>query len=241
MLAPGAENGGVCARCGRGFRGDWDRVPTVEGVWCNTCANRVDVVPPARPGPVAAAASVIGGEEHDARQAPSAKSQEPAKRHGALFLLAGLAVLAISVIVIPPLQVFLTQRLAGAQDPRLAAPAQQVATAPLFFLNALLLYARYLSALFLALHFLERLPNESFGANLISVGVVAGGLCLLSLIGVNLYFWVVVIVAQFWLLTQLYDLGLWDFCICAMCYLGLGPLFWAVERLAQGGIALMVL
>ena len=30
---------GRCARCGRAFRGDWDRVETDQGIVCNICAN----------------------------------------------------------------------------------------------------------------------------------------------------------------------------------------------------------
>ncbi|MFO7973647.1 MAG: hypothetical protein R6V12_03330, partial [Candidatus Hydrogenedentota bacterium] len=29
-----------CARCGRPFRGDWDKTPTAEGVICHICANQ---------------------------------------------------------------------------------------------------------------------------------------------------------------------------------------------------------
>ncbi|MEA3364095.1 MAG: hypothetical protein U9Q79_00520 [Candidatus Hydrogenedentes bacterium] len=38
--APKKESPDHCARCGRPFRGDWDKVVTPEGVICHICANQ---------------------------------------------------------------------------------------------------------------------------------------------------------------------------------------------------------
>jgi hypothetical protein len=95
--------------------------------------------------------------------------------------------------------------------------------------------------LYLGLLWLDRLPNDTLGKNLIAVGAVAVVLQLLGFAGLNLYLGLVVCIAQYAVLRHLYDLDFSDLLMLLMLSILLAPLFWATEAFCWGVAAAVAL
>lgn len=186
-----------CARCGRAFRGDWDRYRTSEGTICNVCANRIDDKPldtaSPSPLPTLTPAARLRLEQLDAEPPPPPPypTGEPASEEAPFFkeheesirravLIAGIVVvlLAISVALFDP-----------GTGPRMPAGTEQgvsevPATPPqlsprvlllVFALRFVIGYAGQIGLLFFVLKWCQALPNEDLWKNILTVAVVAFG------------------------------------------------------------------
>lgn len=184
---PEARKARVCDRCGRPFRGDWDRTETTEGTLCHICANLAgaSVVKreAARPDP---APEIQIPEENAAlgvdSRAWARVSEEESKgifakfddawryRKGEVILLGVGFVIALAVVLFWPDR---SKPVELAEQPaETVSTGIGVAFVLISFVTDFL--TRFL-ALYLYLYFMNKLPNEDTASNLFVVGAVALG------------------------------------------------------------------
>ena len=184
-----------CDRCGRPFRGEWDRQETGEGVLCNICVNLVRQVDPndSSSGYVAPIDTLRIERDDDPVPAPVA----PMEDQGSWFernwptegtmqkvaLYGGLAVVVLALLV------FVTS---GFDVPH-PNPSQEVdsgtvetiskpAGVAYWVIAAITNFFGVYLGLYLFLSWGNRLPNETLTLNLIALAPVALGAAVLWLI-----------------------------------------------------------
>jgi len=105
--APGARSRNVCGRCGKKFRGDWDRLETAEGAICYICSNQGAAGTPERlkPEHVKTVAPVVppGKEAPDLEPPPAPTflgidTETPQFKR--VILIAGLAVMGLTFVLV---------------------------------------------------------------------------------------------------------------------------------------------
>jgi len=194
-----------CARCGRAFRGDWDKKATNQGVLCHICANQSEELSTTEtaaaaaitvPGPAAPDAQKLDVIDHDADQAgeekPSFTKRFEDFRETRAFRT-GLWVAAISVIVLAVLATFIDSaptpggmeaqteiRSAGGLGmfgpPKAWSGSQKAGVrVVMFILEAVFMFAPTFAALFIALVFADRLPGYHWLTSAVHVGFVSLG------------------------------------------------------------------
>lgn len=95
-----------CARCGREFRGEWDRHTRDEGIICNICANRADhvAIPPATAPPLPAG-TVAPPTREELRAfrglADKPPEPDPNRYRGLKPFLITFAVVMLAIVVLP--------------------------------------------------------------------------------------------------------------------------------------------
>lgn len=178
-----------CARCGRPFRGEWDRFQGNEGAVCNICANLAAEQDPAVPRP-----SIPTPQPHKAFRNPgwSALEAEPSKelspedkrrRNAQMIGLAAIALITITVYVLWPAGEGAPGR--GVEPEAAEAAARELSRGVDYLLRGIRLVlgiATKALALYLALMAVNKLPNETFLKNLAAVLVVAVPLYLIGFI-----------------------------------------------------------
>ena len=193
-----------CERCRAPFRGAWDRYETDEGVLCHRCANLAverptqAAVPDPTPAFTAAQRSELARlaadnqvrmEEESARAAERAAAEEGGSfsdkyreeiRKVVLVLAVVVVVLAVSVALFgdsgPPRDAEPQARVASEEGP---SPEELIPVWLYYVVRGLMVVMSFVGefcALFFVLHWVNKLPNDTLGANLIAVGVVALGL-----------------------------------------------------------------
>ncbi|MBN2308256.1 MAG: hypothetical protein JXR94_04755 [Candidatus Hydrogenedentes bacterium] len=233
-----APAGQGCARCGRPFRGDWDRYRTSEGVLCNICANRaaeqadttsapepVPVMTPAQRAQIAAVAAEVASR--DLTPAPEAEPEEESfaernhERIRTAVIVAGVLVVAFTVVVV--LFDPLSSARHGAGGDTDAAAVQEAAEdlPPYMGLVALAIqilvgYVAEFCALYFVLQWANALPNDSLELNIVAVGV--GAFCahvawlapvhMLPLLG--MIFGPIRAVAVLYVIHEVYGLSFWE-------------------------------
>jgi hypothetical protein len=194
-----------CARCGRAFRGDWDRTTTNDGVICHICANQGQapgssetafeaVAAPSDAAPDPQDLDLI---DHDAdavadETATLGKRFEDFRETRAFRT--GLWIAAISVIVLAVIATFIpsptvpddadvvTDTESGGGlglfgPPEAWSESQQFSVkAVMFALEGFFMFAPTFAAIFIALALADRLPGYHWLTSAVHVGVVSLGL-----------------------------------------------------------------
>ena len=104
---PSARPATACARCGKKFRGDWDRLKTAEGAICYICSNQGAAGTPERlkPEHVETVAPVIPpGQEAPDLEPPPAPTflgiDTETPQFKRVILIAGLAVMGLTFVLV---------------------------------------------------------------------------------------------------------------------------------------------
>jgi len=196
----GQVDGDHCARCGRAFRGDWDQYQSAHGMVCHVCANRAEA-----PGavqeevgevkPVMQAYSREGLDMPEPKLPPNpefiaARRREELFRRAVLFAALAMIALAIFVTIFGDLDV--TPVVDPEAPPVVASEseteAEEVPKLPawvpwaIYAIQFVVNFGAKVAVLFLMLTWVNKLPNDTFGANLIAIGVVGFGLTVLDVV-----------------------------------------------------------
>lgn len=224
---PGAspgETGNRCARCGRVFRGDWDRNLVDGQVYCDICARSVDMLDRGiaaqpqtpEPGPMGEALQAVPwvGPEDEAFRA-RLKEEEEQRRKIEMAVLAGVAALCLALVWIWP-----GGKDAGSTVP---APLGLVGFGLSHFIGIFLLAG----AVYLALASTGRLPGNTLAGNaavILPVAVIA--------YLVNLFPWVGGFLCVAVVYT-VYDLDVRGILFFFLFYLASEAAHWVVESVLR--------
>ncbi len=181
-----------CTRCGKPFRGEWDKYPTDQGTFCHICANlagsTVAIQHELSPAP-----GSNGVDEFAAQLLRRAEVEQAAPRAGRSTVRFRVLAVGLLVLLVVLLVVKLPPRLGaepaetgeyGATHPPVSEVLArfspwQIGLAVLLALAPLA--AKRAFALYLTLDAIDKLPNEAAWKNVIAVGVVACGIGLIEL------------------------------------------------------------
>ncbi|MBX7259345.1 MAG: hypothetical protein K1Y02_23485, partial [Candidatus Hydrogenedentes bacterium] len=202
--APVRDPGRHCARCGRAFRGDWDRYRTSAGVVCHICSNQaikpeeqsitgfIEPVESLKIDPVEvdlppAAPSVVIAEAEDVPWYKRITIDEDFMRKVAL--VGAVLVLAVAAYYwvtqgfeVPERGAFhaggdTSEPVVEGEPVVEATPAHARA---LFAISLFTAFISYYIGIFMYLTWANRMPNETLIANLIVILPVALGIAALS-------------------------------------------------------------
>ncbi len=246
-----------CARCGRIFRGTWDKYPDDRGALCHVCANLATDAPPSPPPPAPVRQAPSGAawrhladspgkptEGGPRRRAPGSTFRE---RHPKLVqravLAAGLAVVALAVFYS-----FTGESRLEHLPTEGGRPAASVELPPFWAylvwgVGALFNVAGYGLAIYWVLHLHNKLPNYTLGKNILAVGIAATGLWALRAAVVwipcagPLLYWLLL----YFILQSTFNVTLTEFLLLFVLFMITGGLMWAMKMLLFGLIAAVVL
>ncbi len=194
----GQVDGDHCARCGRAFRGEWDQYESTNGIVCHICANRA-----AGPGevqeevgevkPVMATYNREGLDMPEPKLPPNPEfiaihRREEMFKRAVLFAALAMILLAILVTMFGDLSTEPIPEPDGSTVTTAGTPEEAPATLPRWVLvsvYAIQFAVSFLGkvlVLFLMLSWANKLPNDTFGANLIAISVVGFGLAVLDIL-----------------------------------------------------------
>jgi len=248
----------VCPRCGRPFRGDWDRVQTDAGVLCHICANLAGAsTKPAaeEPATLAAYPDMAGKNiEYETwhepgwrppQEKPPEKSgrwtlnrkalAEKFRQYPAQCIFAGVAImLMLGILLFWP---------SGGRESREIAPesAKELSHGAYYFVSTVdLLFGLFMRGLtiYLTLHFTQKLPNDTFGKNAVAVGILAlpvWGLGFVPGIG-----WALASLAMLYIWVSVFDFSLSDLLVWLLVAFIMGMLGWRLGALLMGGLGLIL-
>lgn len=145
-----------CARCGRPFRGAWDRHPHDNGAVCTICARQAaELVPPAHLAPmsVGTVAPPTREELREIRRAAEIAAEPPPETRDyrglvPFLIVSGLVMLAILVL---PVEEWVA-RLAASSQNREVRDVSPEWTRVLWLLVLAFMFIRELGAVYLGLH-----------------------------------------------------------------------------------------
>jgi len=246
-----------CARCGRPFRGDWDRTPMDVGVFCYRCANLCSSKdpsalagsavpalhnPPPMPREMHPDRPWQSGDGFDQRldQRHLARRKEFLTKYKGPLIFAAVSALVMMLVMILPVERYVAYLIYGA-DAKPAEEASPVFWTLIAVLGVFLQIMRYFVTLYLLLAFSNKLPNETFGKNLIAVGAVAIPLGLANLAALNFLLAFSVGIGRILVVWHLYQLEFKHLLLFWLLSLLLGPLFQALDALAYGILAAIAL
>lgn len=194
----GQLDGNHCARCGREFRGEWDQYESASGMVCHICANRAE-----GPGEVAEEIGEVKpvlaqysrqGLDMPEPKLPVNPEFEQARNREELFkralLVAALAMIVLAIFATiftdfdaqpipePTDQAAATEETAKEETPKLPGWVGWAVYAIQFVVS----FIAKVLVLFLMLSWVNKLPNDTFGANLIALSVVGFGLAVLDIV-----------------------------------------------------------
>ncbi len=240
-----------CARCGRAFRGDWDRYHRAEGVICHVCANQY------RDEPVAEAESAgpqelrnvpsreyTGVLDHPNLPDPGfAAARERSEFFRQAAIVAGILMIVISGVLLAtgaldsePLVSPVAQEGVAEDMPELPGWMPYALLAVRFLSNC----ATTLVALYLLLWWMRELPNDTLWANVLALSIVVAplealgvGLDFVRYIGPFLH---VLVTAG--VLYKVYGLDLVGLFLLAILGVLLRPLVTILEQFVVGFLAL---
>jgi len=164
----GGHDGARCARCGRAFRGDWDRNPWQGAVYCHVCANQMSFASVSVPKPL---------PEHDYgrvyREPPPPKDKKSPRRIAIeISVIVALGIAAFVILTLLPTET--TQQASDAEPAELDPAWTYVLAALNWFLRIL----RRFVTLYAVLASAKKLPNDTLFKNLIALAIVAAGVVL---------------------------------------------------------------
>lgn len=240
-----------CARCGRVFRGDWDRYRRAAGVLCHVCANLAPEksdeeaeVETATPVPAYGGVEYKGVLDHPVLpredESPADKTEREA-RFRQWVMLAAVVALVLAVIGIvtddTPLP---TPELSDTGEPVPELPTWATVTV---FLTLFVFRGLNLGlALYVVLHWRDRLPSDFLPANIATLGLWALGLQLLqlamSVVPFGGFLWIGVCIYILW---DQFDLDFTDFLLIAVFLFLLQPLVMVLRTFALAVIGYFVL
>ncbi len=192
----GQVDGDHCARCGRAFRGEWDQYESASGIVCHICANRAE-----GPGdvqdaigevkPVMATYSRTGLDMPEPKLPPNpefvaARRREELFKRAVLFAALAMIILAIVATMFTDLE---SAPVPEPDDATIAAtgtadeaPPELPSWVPWAVRGVQFVVSFFgkVLVLFLMLSWAKKLPNDTFGANLIAISVVGFGLAVLD-------------------------------------------------------------
>ncbi len=192
-----------CARCGRAFRGDWDKHPTAEGAICHICANQYQdpsttetaaaaIQPSEVPEPDAPDLGILDHDPDDYDDEPPSLGKRFEDFRETRAFRTGLWIAAISVIVLAIAATFIDTAPVGERPVRREAESagglglfgppeawtesqQTSVRVVMYLLEAVFLFAPTFAALFVALAYAGRLPGYHWAASAVHVGIVSIG------------------------------------------------------------------
>jgi hypothetical protein len=155
-VAPPVRRADHCARCGRTFRGAWDRNPHEYGPICSICARQAsEMVPPAHLAhlPQGTAAPPTREELREIRQAAEAAAEPPpeARDYRGLvpfLIVSGLVMLAVLVL---PVEEWMARLVMSVENREVRDVSPQW-TRVLWLLVLAFMFLRELGAVYLGLH-----------------------------------------------------------------------------------------
>ncbi|MBI4557695.1 MAG: hypothetical protein HY706_08935 [Candidatus Hydrogenedentes bacterium] len=248
------RNPNQCARCGRAFRGTWDRHQIENGVLCHVCANltgATDVRPfDQSPAPAPNEAEVTELSWHDESRSGLGgiydRLTDFMHEHArTALLIAGCSVILITLFFVfasPDYISLEEESIAGDQD----VAEQDLQDERLMTINRLSLWivlptrllfgiASAVTILYLVLSWSNKLPNETFGKNLLGLSLVAmavAGLSFVPCVGG---------VLGLLLVWHLYDLKWVEVVTLIIVGMLVKPLIWALQMLLLGAIGNMIM
>jgi len=246
-----------CDRCGRQFRGDWDRHDTVMGELCNICANLVDskaAETPKQATTAGPAPSILGDESGvedelfrprgrvDGEDGAISSASQPwfmqKYPKESRILLWSLAILMIVLAIVfsfveepvaPPAEDAERQETAVQQQAEgELSPVPVYLAIPVSYLLRLVAIGL---PIFMALLIGDKLPYESWSANMLDVGLVSLGIALL---GIMPFGGLIVLVVTVWLLLSRYDCGFVDIITWLIMGIPAAVLVYALEAIVMG-------
>lgn len=178
---PVLPRGSQCARCGKLFRGDWDRNPTEHGEICHICARlATEQGGPAVPGRIAEEPPAHPDSYFPMQPMGSPPEEEPkvpafARNHPELFrgvvLTAGVAVMVLAAYFalfgdFSDLGVDTTD---GAGPAAPAAPLPRNVVLLIWIIRGFFMLFGHFLALYLALSVFEKLPMDTLPGNILAL------------------------------------------------------------------------
>ncbi len=213
----------ACARCGRTFRGAWDRNRSAEGEICHICARRLDAAPPVPepaqtpPPPLRDFANpqtrhVVPPQA--VQRGFAGRMLEPLRPAWEDWRIGGAALVGVAVVLILladrfPVAEYIAEFFAAPVDLDSAVIAPWVHWLA-FTLVLLRPVVQHFIMLYMLLAWCDALPNDTFVKNLIALGAVA---VVLALIGwcvgmLTIVGFFLAMVLQVYFVVHLYDLNL---------------------------------
>ncbi len=193
-----------CERCGREFRGEWDRHETLQGVLCNICVNLVQQTDPTNPssGYVAPIDTLRLEQNADPIPAPTIETSEDDRSWleknwpsdetmHKVALYSGVAVVVLAALV------FLFSGFGAPEPSPSSGTAVENGTAPTishttgvayFIIQGITSFVGAYIGLYIFLAWANRLPNETLTFNLIALTPVALGIGFLWFIPFTFWF-----------------------------------------------------
>ncbi len=193
-----------CERCRTPFRGAWDRYETDEGTLCHRCANLAverpaqQAVPDPTPALTAAQRSELARlaaenqvrmeEERERASERAAAESSPSFSEtykdeiSRVVLVLGILVIVLAVSVAlfdqsgPPQETEQAVRAALEEGQSIEELVPLWIKRVVLVLIFVIQFAGEFCALFFVLHWMNKLPSDTLGANLIAVGVVSLGI-----------------------------------------------------------------
>jgi len=240
---PGAGPDWNCSRCGRPFRGDWDRHPGDSGEVCLLCSRQAASMSPTRADWEAA-----GGvspptvpPEKTSRYSviePPPPKPPPTRKEIVTFL--AIFCVAMFVVLVLPIEEFVAHFFSTDE----AVARERFAPWMLFALLALELLVAcvgYTAYLYAALVWCDKLPNESLLPNLIVLGIFSFGLTMIGLLALNFLLWIFTRVIQAWLVIHHFELDFMDIPKLILLYFALAPMLAFTRPLLLGLFAAIFL
>jgi len=194
----GQVDGDHCARCGRAFRGDWDQYESAQGMVCHICANRAegpgevqDAIGEVKPVMAAYSRDGLDMPEPERPVNPEfvqARNRDQVFQRAVLFAALAMIVLAIFVTIFADLDTQpipdLNEVATSTEESTEKEPAKLPGWVPwaIYGIQLLVSFSGKVLVLFLMLTWANKLPNDTFGANLIALGVVGFGLTMLDVV-----------------------------------------------------------
>lgn len=234
----------ICARCGREFRGDWDKVDTDAGYMCHICANLAHDMPTKRP----TASPVPPPDESVVRQAMQwsswkaldAQNQKAQAEHKEDTRRFEMAVFAVIVVVTFVVLHFVIAGRNPEAEPAAEVPTQLPNAVVLLvhILSAIMELAAYSTAVYLTLKEAGRLPSGSRRDDLLTAlggGILTWGALFVAGFVPFPFVGVFAVTFVFYFHYHL-DFGecLYFFLYMGLCWL----LFWALRALIFGAIGM---
>jgi hypothetical protein len=251
--APAKAPLAVCARCGKPFRGDWDQVDTLFGVLCHICAHRAEYIeasavpasstPP--PGPLLREISRQSSwSSADQQQQATLTDEDRRRRRFEMIVLAVIAAVVIGAVLLWPE----SNTPEKVQNPREISSDNVVKLGySIMAIQAILGVLRNTLLLFVVLGAAKKLPNETFGKNLVAlllVGAVLSVARVFGAFGVSVFYLLPVVgtlagaaaleIFLLYVLSRFHSLEFSDAILFVVCDVLSGILLRAVSALVFG-------
>jgi hypothetical protein len=244
-----------CDRCGRPFRGDWDRYHRAGQVVCHICANQYQTPQeespePAAPEPLPPPQSVYKGVlDQPILPDPEAPTARDVRETDEL-IRRWVIVAGVTCLVAVGFMLYTGVLDSNAPTPPPLTPdmmiekAKELPKSAVYLTQAVLFVFRFATtivALYILLRWRDKLPSAYFFASLLHIAVVA---VFIQALGLGLLFVpcigpLVHMFLAMYILWEVYDLELADFVMLAFFFFLLQPAVMVMRQFALGIIGLI--